>query len=244
LQSKIASLKKEFAIVEALEDQSGFGVDEEGNVTAPDNVWEAYIAAHPAAAKYRGRKIDNWELLRECFSGTVATGNRALSNTGARLAAELEVRHEDEDDYGDGDDNNDEDDDEDQGNGAPIVGDVNGTPAGGARGARNGGAARVLPTVRPPRNAQTVAAIAELSKVITSFVNRPAVPRAARQSWIQDALDKLKLFCNTNDVEISNADKLKVRIHLSSSENVSILFCNMDTDDELHQYIQHILDID
>ncbi|TFK78308.1 hypothetical protein K466DRAFT_607113 [Polyporus arcularius HHB13444] len=70
------ALKKEYFIVKALRELSGFGWDEERSlVTAPDDVWDKYIEAHPNAKKWR--KFPLFDEMGALVDGTAATGEGA-----------------------------------------------------------------------------------------------------------------------------------------------------------------------
>ena len=78
MQSEYASLKKKYKIFTRLRDQSGFGWDELTKcITAPVEVWEAYIREHPLALQFRNATLPNLEDLDTLFSGRVATGQFA-----------------------------------------------------------------------------------------------------------------------------------------------------------------------
>ncbi|KAI0042775.1 hypothetical protein FA95DRAFT_1454180, partial [Auriscalpium vulgare] len=53
-QDRFGTLKTNYITVKTLRDLSGFGWDSVNCiVTAPDSVWDTYIASHPKAAKWR-----------------------------------------------------------------------------------------------------------------------------------------------------------------------------------------------
>jgi hypothetical protein len=55
---------------------SGFGYN--GEVpTCPENVWETYLKSHPGGAKFRKRRLENFDELDELYSGSAATGEHA-----------------------------------------------------------------------------------------------------------------------------------------------------------------------
>jgi hypothetical protein len=61
---------------------SGFGWDTEKQVpTAPDQVWDAYLQAHPQAKAYRHCTLPMYEELDELCASNVATGEYALTGT-------------------------------------------------------------------------------------------------------------------------------------------------------------------
>lgn len=79
LQSQMAILKKAYSCFKKLKDNSGFGWDSEQQLaTAPQATWDAYILAHPDAAKYRTSTLPFFKELDELFSGKCATGEWAV----------------------------------------------------------------------------------------------------------------------------------------------------------------------
>jgi hypothetical protein len=82
LSSKYAELKSIYKVFFNLKDNSGFGWDEGLNMpTAPDSVWNTYLAAYPEAAKYRNQPPDNWILLEYVYGGKIPTGAYASDTT-------------------------------------------------------------------------------------------------------------------------------------------------------------------
>ena len=64
-----------------LRDNSGFGWDSVLEVpTAPDDVWDRYLAAHPKARAFRFSTLPDLHLAEMLFSGQTATGSFAVSN--------------------------------------------------------------------------------------------------------------------------------------------------------------------
>jgi len=81
LQSELASMKKAYAIMFRIRDNSGFGWDSENNVaTAPDKVWNDYIEHNPLASKYRYGGWENYDAYCTIFDGQVATGKFSKSS--------------------------------------------------------------------------------------------------------------------------------------------------------------------
>ena len=62
LQNKHADLKKKFGIFLALKENSGWNEDL-SLPTAPDEVWDEYLAAHPNAKVYRTSTLVNFQEL-------------------------------------------------------------------------------------------------------------------------------------------------------------------------------------
>ncbi|RPA92201.1 hypothetical protein L873DRAFT_1847837 [Choiromyces venosus 120613-1] len=52
---------------------------EKGVPTAPEQVWDTYIKAHPTAEKFQYRGLQNYMILDELCANTSATGEFALS---------------------------------------------------------------------------------------------------------------------------------------------------------------------
>ena len=93
LQNQHAELKKKFSIFTALKENSGFGWNEETSLpTAPPEVWEEYLAAHPNAKVYRTSTLANFEELQTLFSGKVATGSNARSASTAAAVYSTKMR--------------------------------------------------------------------------------------------------------------------------------------------------------
>jgi hypothetical protein len=81
LQSQHGVLKKKYIIYKAIMDNSGFGIDPETNgPSAPADVWERYIEAHPAAAAFQYKALPYFDDLDSVFTGKVATGKYAMSS--------------------------------------------------------------------------------------------------------------------------------------------------------------------
>lgn len=81
LHSHYAVLKKKYNVYKALVDNSGFGVDpNNGGPTAADDVWSAYLKAHPDASEFRGRPFLHFDDLDSIFTGKVATGKYSKSS--------------------------------------------------------------------------------------------------------------------------------------------------------------------
>ena len=80
LQSQCGELKKKYGIVSALRANSGFGWDHDKDLpTAPDDVWDKYLSAHPKAAPFRYTALPNRGELEVVFEGKSATGEFAMS---------------------------------------------------------------------------------------------------------------------------------------------------------------------
>ncbi|KAH7841521.1 hypothetical protein Vadar_031026 [Vaccinium darrowii] len=95
LKGKIKQMKHLFNKFTDLIKKSGFGWDKElGTVTAPDEVWEDYIERNPDAVKFRDKGLPHYELLKELYSPSVATGelNRSSSRGAPESDDERDVR--------------------------------------------------------------------------------------------------------------------------------------------------------
>ena len=92
LHSHYGVLKKKYNIYKALVDNSGFGIDpNNGGPTAADDVWSAYLEAHPDASEFRGRPFVYFDDLDSIFTGKVATGKYFFHDTSSG-ASEKEER--------------------------------------------------------------------------------------------------------------------------------------------------------
>jgi len=77
LANKYDNTKKKFRVWRALREEPGFGYDlATGCVTAPDQVWDAYLEKHPEARQFRGRRLEHEALFNELFL-VVASGRYA-----------------------------------------------------------------------------------------------------------------------------------------------------------------------
>jgi hypothetical protein len=75
LQSKLSALKTDYEVWKKICDNSGFGWNEDAQLpTTSDDVWEAYIKAHPEAAKFRNTTLFCWKTLDTIFGNNIATG--------------------------------------------------------------------------------------------------------------------------------------------------------------------------
>lgn len=82
LSSKLSDLKAKFKFFENIRDLSGFGWDEEAQIpTAPDQVWDKFIAEHPKAQPYRTRTLPYYAECQSLFGGKYATGKYSSSST-------------------------------------------------------------------------------------------------------------------------------------------------------------------
>lgn len=87
LQSKFNDLKRKYQIFHSLVENSGFGWNEEKRIpTAPQEVWDEYLKAHPKAAPFKNSTLENYEELDDIFNGRVATGKFATSSNETDVA--------------------------------------------------------------------------------------------------------------------------------------------------------------
>lgn len=56
-------MKTEYNIFQAILDNSGFGMNAAGIPTAPDDVWDDYIKAHPKSRKYKTARLEFYDEL-------------------------------------------------------------------------------------------------------------------------------------------------------------------------------------
>ncbi|KAF7965578.1 hypothetical protein HWV62_42846 [Athelia sp. TMB] len=77
-------LKKDFGIVKAIREQSGFGWDDGLKITtATEDVWETYLKAHPNATPYKTKGFPLYDELQLIVDGVVATGSNVFRAGGA-----------------------------------------------------------------------------------------------------------------------------------------------------------------
>lgn len=88
LHSHYGVLKKKYHIYKALKENSGFGVDpNNGGPTAADDVWLAYLKAHPDASQFRGKPFLYFDDLDSIFTGKVASGKYSKASVTPSPAA-------------------------------------------------------------------------------------------------------------------------------------------------------------
>ncbi|CAL5440467.1 unnamed protein product [Camellia sinensis] len=81
LKGKFARLKVNYKEFVALKNHTGLGWDPiTQTVTAPDDVWENYVQAHPNAKQFQTKGLEHYELLSEIFAKLFATGAFAHSS--------------------------------------------------------------------------------------------------------------------------------------------------------------------
>ena len=85
LQNQLAELKGNHTMYSYIVNQlSGFGIDPDtGLPTASEKCWEDFIKAHPKAGRFKTKPFPLFNHLQTLFAGKVATGQFAISSTGA-----------------------------------------------------------------------------------------------------------------------------------------------------------------
>ncbi|KAI7999962.1 Uncharacterized protein LOK49_LG09G01823 [Camellia lanceoleosa] len=74
-------LKASYKEFVALKNHTGLGWDPiTQTVTAPDDVWENYVQAHPNAKQFQTKGLEHYELMSEIFAKSFATGAFARSS--------------------------------------------------------------------------------------------------------------------------------------------------------------------
>ncbi|XP_077223068.1 uncharacterized protein At2g29880-like [Tasmannia lanceolata] len=79
VRSKLRVWKRTFKpVAELMKSNSGFGWDPfSKKITAPEEVWDAYIMAHPEAANYRMKTIEEFEDLKTIMGQGFTVGSYA-----------------------------------------------------------------------------------------------------------------------------------------------------------------------
>ncbi|CAL5410713.1 unnamed protein product [Camellia sinensis] len=81
LKGKFARLKANYTEFVALKNHTGLGWDPiTQTVTAPYDVWENYVQAHPNAKQFQTKGLGHYELMSEIFAKSFATGAFARSS--------------------------------------------------------------------------------------------------------------------------------------------------------------------
>ncbi|CAL5415208.1 unnamed protein product [Camellia sinensis] len=81
LKGKFTRLKANYKEFVALKNHTGLGWDPiTQTVTAPDDVWENYVQAHPNAKQFQTKGLEHYELLSEIFAKSFAMGAFARSS--------------------------------------------------------------------------------------------------------------------------------------------------------------------
>ncbi|KAI7998646.1 Uncharacterized protein LOK49_LG10G01378 [Camellia lanceoleosa] len=80
LKQKYHYIRQSYNTFVKLKNHTGFGWDDHRKmVTAPDDIWDQYVKAHPKAKVFRKKGLDNMDLLDVLFANSQATG--ALTRT-------------------------------------------------------------------------------------------------------------------------------------------------------------------
>ncbi|XP_026396856.1 uncharacterized protein At2g29880-like [Papaver somniferum] len=78
LRNRMKTLKKSFNVVSSIRGQSGFGWNKKKEIpTAPDDVWERHIKAHPEYKQWRTRSLPHYDDLAMIFGDSRATGQHS-----------------------------------------------------------------------------------------------------------------------------------------------------------------------
>ncbi|KAL7221880.1 hypothetical protein ACSBR1_023762 [Camellia fascicularis] len=81
LKGKFARLKSSYKEFVALKNYTGLGWDPiTQTVTAPDDVWENYVQAHPNAKQFQTKGLEHYKLMSEIFAKSFATSAFARSS--------------------------------------------------------------------------------------------------------------------------------------------------------------------
>ncbi|KZP07058.1 hypothetical protein FIBSPDRAFT_717654, partial [Athelia psychrophila] len=74
-QEHYKKIKKEYSIVKAIREQLGFGWDDTLKIaTAPEDVWETYIASHQKAVPFKPKGFPFFDHLQLLVHGIIANG--------------------------------------------------------------------------------------------------------------------------------------------------------------------------
>ncbi|KAI8026953.1 Uncharacterized protein LOK49_LG02G02541 [Camellia lanceoleosa] len=97
LKGKFARLKARYKEFVALKNHTGLGWDPiTQTVTAPDDVWENYVQAHPNAKQFQTKGLEHYELMSEIFAKSFATGAFSVLLVGAptSMTAKMDERYD------------------------------------------------------------------------------------------------------------------------------------------------------
>uniref|UniRef100_A0A0D3DNF3 Myb/SANT-like domain-containing protein n=2 Tax=Brassica TaxID=3705 RepID=A0A0D3DNF3_BRAOL len=94
--NRMKSLKKEYhSYTDLLRFSSGFGWDPvTKQFTAPDEVWEEYLKAHPNNDNMKTKTFEAFEDLQVIFESATARGNNAFGLGGDATAEAFEVEND------------------------------------------------------------------------------------------------------------------------------------------------------
>lgn len=101
IESAMKRLRTLYGIFYDMQNQSGFGWDDEKKMIKvdSDNVWNEYIKSHPNATSYRNTSIPLFDKLALAFGKDRATGKGAV--TPADVVEELDKEEEEQNDDND-----------------------------------------------------------------------------------------------------------------------------------------------
>lgn len=210
LQSQHGVLKKKYSIYKGIMDNSGFGINPETLVpSAPADVWEKYIEAHPAAAAFRYKALPHFDDLESIFTGKVATGKYAMSSvtpTGGEKKRYRDILSDEEENM------ENERLSDDEGNEASE----DELP----RNAQKGLKKEVKPYVRVAK----VKPADEVTNLLTRICKN--------QERDTPLVEALKLFSSTYAKNLSVAEKLKFKSALAATPSKADVFLSLDEEEK------------
>ena len=265
LQSRMAGFKSAYMAVSSIRELSGFGWDAEKNIaTAPADVWEKLLEAHPKWAEWKTKSLELYDQLCAIYTGTVATGEYSSggadeeSDAGASVAGA-----EDEDEADDAEDENEEGDN----NAAAAAGgaaaretpakrrDGRGTPASASAldkqkesGKKGRGGAVLGRKGEPPakKNKNGSKAVTSIDKIVESVASLAEAIKSGSNAELNGRVAAIKTFNNTRIAKAATiTQKLRFKAHLLKDDNY-ILFSTFDLGtaagvEEVEEYITGII---
>lgn len=237
LHSHYGVLKKKYNIYKAMVDNSGFGVDpNNGGPTAADEVWQAYLKAHPEALQFRGKPFLLFEDLDSIFTGKVATGKYAKSSlTPSPAVHQREKRQRDSSGDESWLNHHEKGDNEDDDNASVDSNVENRIPAENA--ARPAEPVRAVKPV-PVKNLR-----AKPGSEITGFLGKIVdnQERIVKHNMADSKLDQaLKIFTAKYSANLNVLDRLKFKKVLSSHSATSEMFLQLD-EEEREAFIEETI---
>jgi hypothetical protein len=216
LQSQHGVLKKKYTIYKGIMDNSGFGINPETlGPSAPADVWERYIEAHPAAAAYQNKALLYFEDLESVFTGKVATGKYAMSSvtpTGGEKKRYRDIQSDEEENM-----ENEKLSDKDEGN----EGSEDELPRDAQKGLKK--------EVRPYVRVSKVKAADEVTNLLTRICKN--------QEKDTPLVEALKLFTATSAKDLTVLQKLRFKNALAITPSKADVFLSLD-EDEREEFIR------
>ncbi|KAL4201698.1 hypothetical protein AMTRI_Chr02g217460 [Amborella trichopoda] len=84
-KNKFRTWSKNYKTVKKMNDQSGFGWNEESHmVIIEESLWDDYMMSNPLAKNFKGKSFEYWKEL------SIIVGNDFAEGAGARMTAQLE----------------------------------------------------------------------------------------------------------------------------------------------------------